>query len=214
VCACLTTVSWTAHPSAHPLTCPERHAHEYTSNALTSLQQARPHCGTQPQHNAGLHAQPLAKPTHSHARHHAATTTTTTTTKLQRHHPRAPPVPSRNNVDATSTWLRATRQKHPSNTCQRCQSSKAPQRTPCVQADVRRQNRQTPDAATRRRVVAVPVVVPRAPTRRAPTQAAKAAISKINHHNKRRNEATTHTSSRKRSTIQRSSSVLSSSSAV
>jgi hypothetical protein len=46
---------------------------------------------------------------------------------------------------------------------------------------------------------------PRAPTRRPPTQAAKAAISKINHHNKRRNDATTHTSSRQRSTTQRSS---------
>jgi hypothetical protein len=94
--ACLTTVSWTAHPSAHPLTCPERRAHEYTSHALASSQQARPHRGTQPQHNAGLHAQQLAKPTRSHAQHHAATTTTTTTTKLQRERAppaRAPPVP-------------------------------------------------------------------------------------------------------------------------
>jgi acetolactate synthase-1/2/3 large subunit len=54
---------------------------------------------------------------------------------------------------------------------------------------------------------------PRAPTRRPPTQAAKAAISIINHRNKRRNDATTRTSSRQRSTTQRSSSVLSSSSA-
>ena len=46
---------------------------------------------------------------------------------------------------------------------------------------------------------------PRAPTRRPPTQAAKAAISNINHHDKRRNNATTRTSSRQRSTTQRSS---------
>ncbi len=109
-------------------------------------------------HNAGLHAQQLAKPTRSHAQHHAATTTTTTTTKLQRHHPRDQHS-SRNNADATSTRLRASCQNHPSNTRQRSQSSKAPQRTNCVQTDVRR-NRPTHAANTRRRVVAVPVVVP------------------------------------------------------
>ena len=158
MCACLTTVGWTAHPSAHPLTCPERRAHEYTSHTLASSQQARPHRGTQPQHNAGLHAQQLAKPTRSHAQHHAATTTTTTTTKLQRHHPRDHH-PSRNNADATSTRLRATRRKHQSNTRRRSPSSKAPQRTPCVRTNVRR-NRPTHAANTRRRVVAVPVVVP------------------------------------------------------
>ncbi len=79
--------------------------------------------------------------------------------------------------------------KHPSNTRQRSQSSKARQRTACVQADVRRRNRPTHAANPCRRVVAVPVVVPRAPTRRPPTQVAKAAISEINHrHNKRRND--------------------------
>ncbi len=61
-----------------------------THHAHVSSQQARPQRGTQPQHNAGLHAQRLAKPTSSHAQHRAATTTTitTTTTKLQRQHPR------------------------------------------------------------------------------------------------------------------------------
>jgi hypothetical protein len=117
-----------------------------------------PHRGTQPQHNAGLHAQLLAKSTRSHAQHHAATTTTTTTTKLERHHPRDHQ-PSRNNAEATSARLHATRQKHPSNTRQRRQSSKAPRRTSFVQTDVRR-NRPTHAANTRRRVVAVPVVVP------------------------------------------------------
>ncbi len=70
---------------------------------------------TQPQHNPGLHAQQLAKPTRSYAQHHAATTTTTTTTKLQRERAppaRAPPVPQKRG-----------RHKHeaprsPSNTCQ------------------------------------------------------------------------------------------------
>ena len=81
--------------------------------------------------------------------------------------------------------------KHPSNTRQRSQSSKARQLTPCVQADVR-QSRPTHAATTRRRVVAVPVVVPRAPSRRTPTtQAAKAPISNFNHHNKRRNDNNT-----------------------
>jgi hypothetical protein len=104
VCACLTAVSWTAHPSAHPLACPERRASEDTSHAFASSQQ--------PQHNAGLRAQRLAKPTRSHAQHHPATTTTTTTTtaKLQRRHPRKHH-PSRNNANATiTTRLRATRQ--------------------------------------------------------------------------------------------------------
>ena len=81
--------------------------------------------------------------------------------------------------------------KHPSNTRQRSQSSKARQLTNCVQADVR-QSRPTHAATTRRRVVAVPVVVPRAPSRRTPTtQAAKAPISNFNHHNKRRNDNNT-----------------------
>ena len=41
MCVCLTTVSRTAHPSAH----------EDTSHALASSYQARPRRGTQPQHN-------------------------------------------------------------------------------------------------------------------------------------------------------------------
>jgi hypothetical protein len=135
---------------------PRTRIHVARTRLLTTS--TTPSRGTQPQHNAGLHAQQLAKPTRSHAQHHAATTTTTTTTKLQRPHPRDHH-PSRNNADATSTRLRATRQKHPSNTRQRSQSSKAPQRTNCVQTDVRR-NRPTHAANTRRRVVAVPVVVP------------------------------------------------------
>jgi hypothetical protein len=91
---------------------------------------------------------------------------------------RAPPVP-----------------QHPSNSHQRSHSSKARQRTPCVQAAVRRRNRPTHAANTRGRVVAVPVVVPRVPTRRPPTQAANEAICKINHqYNKRlKDNNTTHT---------------------
>jgi hypothetical protein len=100
------------HASVHSLTCPERRAHEDTSHALASSQQTRAYRETQPQHNAGLHAQQVAKPTRSHTQHHAATTTTTTTTtttELQSHHPREHQ-PSRNNSDATTTTrLRATR---------------------------------------------------------------------------------------------------------
>ncbi len=159
LCVCLPdNCHLNCSPISTPPHVPRAPAHEYTSQALASSQQARPHQGTQPQHNAGLHAQQLAKPKRSHAQHHAAKTTTTTTTKLQRHHPRDHHL-SRNNADATSTRLRATRQKQPSNARQRSQSSKAQQRTNCVQTDVRR-NRPTHADNTRRRVVAVPVVVP------------------------------------------------------
>jgi hypothetical protein len=77
--------------------------------------------------------------------------------------------------------------KNPSNTRKRSQSSKARQLTNCVQADVR-QSRPLHATTTRRRVVAAPVVVPRAPSGRTPTtRAAKASISNFNHDNKRRN---------------------------
>ncbi len=102
VCGCafvrLTTVSWTAHqPSAHPPhvpRAPRTRIHVARTCLLTTS--TTPSRGTQPQHNAGLHAQQLAKPTRSRAQHHAATTTTTTTTKLQRERAppaQAPPVP-------------------------------------------------------------------------------------------------------------------------
>jgi hypothetical protein len=73
---------------------PRTRIHVARTRLLTTS--TTPSRGTQPQHNAGLHAQQLAKPTRSHAQHHAATTTTTTTTKLQRERAppaRAPPVP-------------------------------------------------------------------------------------------------------------------------
>jgi hypothetical protein len=74
--------------------------------------------------------------------------------------------------------------KHPSMES----SSKARERTHCVQADVRQSQpntrRQHPQA---RRPVAV---VPHAPSR-PPTQAARAAISKMNHHNKHRHQNNT-----------------------
>jgi hypothetical protein len=153
-----------------------------------------PSRGTQPQYNAGLHAQQLAEPTRSNPQHHAATTTTTTTTNNYDYYQAA----TRANTTRASTTRPATTRtppargsvqpvKHPSNTRQRRQSSKARQLTSCVQADVRIY-RPTHPATTRRRVVAVTVVVPRAPSRRTPTtQAAKAPISNFNHHNKRRN---------------------------
>jgi hypothetical protein len=103
---------------------------------------------------------------------------------------RAPPVPQQRgrlrHHDAPRNLS-----KHPSNTRQRSQSSKARQRTVCVQADVRRQNHPTHAANTGQRIVAVPVVVPRAPTRRPPTQAANAAIRRINHHHNKRRMTTT-----------------------
>jgi hypothetical protein len=169
--------------------CPERRAPEDTSHSLASSQQARLHLGTQPQHKAGLHAPQLAKPTRSHAQHHAATTTTTTATatKLQRHHPRKHH-PSRNNADATTTTrLRATRQ----NTRQTPRTSRVLKHDNAHAASKRTsaaENAQhTPP--THAGASSPCSSLSPAPTRRPPTQAAKAAISKINHHhNKPRND--------------------------
>ncbi len=186
VCACvrLTTVNRTAHqPSAHPLTCPERRAHEYTLHALASSPQARPHRAKR-SCNTTLASTPCNLP-NLHA-HMPNTTQPPQQLRLlpscnaSEHHPREHH-PSRNTITRTPP-ARGSAQpvKHPSNTRQRSQSSKA-QLTPCVQADVR-QSRPTHAVNPRRRVVAVPVVVPRAPSRRTPTtQAAKATISDFNH---------------------------------
>jgi hypothetical protein len=112
-CVRLTTVSWTAHqPSAHPLTCPERRAHEYTSHALTSLQQARSHRAERSRNTT------QASTTSNLPNLHAHVPDTTQppqqlrlvpTCNASEHHPREHH-PPRNNAHATSTRLRATRQ--------------------------------------------------------------------------------------------------------
>jgi hypothetical protein len=175
---CSPTISTPPHVPRAPRT----RIHVARTRLLTTS--TTPSSGKKPQHNAGLHTQQLAKPTRSHAQHHAATTTTTTTTKLQRERAppaRAPPVPQQRGRHQHEA------PRNPSNTRQRSQSSEARQLTNCVRADVR-QSRPIHTATTRRRVVAVPVVVPRTPSRRTPiTRAAKAPISDFNHRNKRRN---------------------------
>ncbi len=96
---------------------------------------------------------------------------------------RAPPVPQQRARHQSET------PRNPYQTPVKQPSSYGRERTRCVQADVRHSH-PTHATTTRRRVVAVAVVVTRAPSR-PPTQADKAAITKFKYRNKRRNDNNT-----------------------